>query len=153
MQELEQKLLSPVIISKALSMLWVIIALVGFVDATYLTVEHYSGGEVACSIVKGCNVVLTSPYSTIGPIPVALLGAAYYVGMLIGMIAYVDTRSHFLYTWLPRVTIAGFVLSLWFVYVQVFLLQSYCQYCLLSAVTSTVLWLISLRIQLQRKAF
>src|ERR1044072_10040301 len=56
-----------------------LVALVGLVDASYLTVEHLSGRNVRCMIVTGCDEVLQSRYATVaGHIPVASLGALAY---------------------------------------------------------------------------
>ena len=41
-----------------------IVALIGFADASYLTVEHYRNVIPPCT-TSGCETVLTSSYSTI----------------------------------------------------------------------------------------
>src|SRR5258705_13864863 len=54
------------------------LALVGLADATYLTIEQLTGQSVRCTLIAGCSEVLSSPYATIGGIPLALVGAAAY---------------------------------------------------------------------------
>ncbi len=137
--------------TKVVWITWLVVAIVGFADAAYLTASHYSDKAVECSLVHGCDVVLTSSYATIGLIPVALLGAMYYAVLLLGMVAYLDTRSALLFGWLPRLTVCGLLSSLWFVYLQVFVLHAYCQYCLLSAVTSTILFVLGVYTIVRRK--
>jgi len=52
-----------------------VLSAIGFLDATYLTVEHYRGEIPPCAIIGGCEAVLTSPQAKIADVPVALLGS------------------------------------------------------------------------------
>ena len=60
--------------------IWIarVLALVGFADAAYLTATHYAGASVFCGASGGCETVLSSEFATLGPVPVALIGAVYY---------------------------------------------------------------------------
>ena len=40
-------------------------ALIGFIDASFLTIEHYRGVVPPCSIISGCEKVTTSEYSEV----------------------------------------------------------------------------------------
>jgi len=109
-----------------------IVALVGLADATYLTVQALTGETLSCGGSPDCFRVLGSSYSKLGGIPVAMLGAlAYFAAFAFA------TFSAFGYPRAPRflVLIAGamFLMTLWFLYVQAFLLHAYCRYCLFSA--------------------
>jgi uncharacterized membrane protein len=119
-----------------------VIALIGFADASYLTLEHFQGVIPPCTIA-GCDVVLTSAYSAVGSIPVALAGALYYLAMLIGLFIYVESRNLKVLKWTLALSVIGLLSTLWFLFVQTFLLRAFCQYCLLSAFTSIVLFVIS----------
>lgn len=46
-----------------------IIALVGVADSVYLTAHHYTAEPVPCSIIEGCEQVLTSGYAEIAGFP------------------------------------------------------------------------------------
>ena len=59
-----------------------LIAFLGFLDSTFLTIKHYQGTLPPCSLALGCEKVLTSQYSTIGNVPIALLGAAFYLAVM-----------------------------------------------------------------------
>ena len=50
----------------------VILSFLGFADASYLTADHYLSLPLPCTL-NGCEVVLTSRYATLGPVPTALL--------------------------------------------------------------------------------
>ncbi len=48
-----------------------VVALGGLADSIYLTIKHFTGEKVPCSIVEGCEQVLTSSYAEIFGIPLA----------------------------------------------------------------------------------
>lgn len=122
----------------------IIVSFLGFLDATYLTIAHYSGISLKCTILHGCDIVTTSPYSLIFGIPVALFGGLYYFTILICSILYFDTKHKTILKFMVPLTIAGFLASVWFVYLQFFVINALCQYCMLSAITSTVLFIFGL---------
>lgn len=133
---------------------FIIFSFSGFLDATYLTVSHYMGTELNCTILNGCGTVTASEYSLIAGIPVALLGCFFYLTMLIGSLVYLDTRHEAqrsasnslnefalkLISWLP---FTGLAASAWFVYLQFFVIKALCQYCMLSAITSSLLFILA----------
>jgi uncharacterized membrane protein len=121
-----------------------LVALVGLVDASYLTAEHLSGNSVRCMIVSGCDEVLQSSYSTVaGGVPVAAVGAlAYFAAFSLSTLAaygYDGARRLLV----PLVAVM-FLATVWFVYLQAFVIRAYCVYCLLSAAVTTTLTLLVL---------
>lgn len=122
---------------------------IGFVDSLYLTVVEYSGWQINCSLIAGCHTVLNSSYAWVGPVPLAMLGVVYYLCVLIGTVAYIDTRRQLFIGAVASATIIGFFASLYFVYLQAVVLQAWCQYCLLSVITSTLLAIIGTRLWYQ----
>ncbi len=129
-----------------LNAIFFIIALIGFVDASYLTVSHYSGADLACGSYGGCNVVTTSEYSTIGPIPVALLGALYYLAIIILSVLYFDKKQSGVAVLRSWFTVVGLVASAIFVYLQLVVIKQICLYCMVSATTSTLLFILGMYI-------
>ncbi|MBT4209535.1 MAG: vitamin K epoxide reductase family protein [Candidatus Komeilibacteria bacterium] len=119
------------------------ISLIGFLDAVYLSVSHYTG-HISCSVVSGCQEVLVSQYSEIFGIPLALLGAAYYLFILINSLLYIDNQNKWSKLILSYLPIFGFVFSIYLVYLMFFVIEALCQYCLLSAGTSTLLFILGL---------
>lgn len=140
----------PAALSNWLPIAFLIVSAFGFVDATYLTTQHYLGLPVACSILKGCEQVTTSPYSLIFGIPVALLGSVFYLTVLILSVIYLDSKKIKFLNLITKITPVGFLASLYFVYLQIFVIKAICLYCLGSAVTSTLLFIFSL-VFLQRQ--
>lgn len=127
-----------------------LLSVIGFGDSIYLTIEHYSNSIPPCTIVHGCEVVLTSSYATIYSVPVALLGALYYGFIFLMLFLYFSSPREKFLRLLAGFTLVGFLVSGWFVYVQVVILHNFCQFCLLSATTSTLLFITGLVILLKK---
>lgn len=119
------------------------IALIGFLDAVYLTVSHYTG-HIACSVISGCQEVLVSQYSEIFGIPLALLGAIYYLFILFNSLLYIDNQNKWSKMILSYLPVVGFLFSLYLLYLMFFVIDALCQYCLISATTSTLLFILSM---------
>lgn len=127
-----------------------LLGLAGFADALYLTFSHYRQHTLGCSILNGCDEVLTSEYSEIAGIPLALFGAAYYLMLVAGTIASYQTGAKSWFSAIFLINSSGFIVSLVLVYVQWTVIQAFCQYCVLSAAITTVMLVIllfSLRIK------
>lgn len=116
-----------------------VVALVGLVDALYLTAEHLSGRSVRCVVVSGCDAVLSSGYATIyGNVPLAALGAfSYFVVFSLAVLAAFGYRS--VRGPLAALVALMFAYTLWLLYVQGFVLGAFCTYCLISAAVTTAL--------------
>jgi len=117
-----------------------IIAILGFFDASFLTIEHFQNKIPPCT-TAGCETVLTSQYATMFGVPVALLGMIYYFIIAAGLFAHIEGKHEPSLRAVLLLTVCGFVMSLWFVAAQAFLIHSYCLYCLGSATISTILFI------------
>jgi uncharacterized membrane protein len=115
-----------------------IISLVGLADATYLSVQALTGETLGCGGSPDCFRVLGSSYSRVAGMPVALFGAvAYFSVFTFATFAGFGYRRARMFLIL---TIAAmFLATLWFLYVQAFLLHAYCRYCLFSAAITFLL--------------
>jgi uncharacterized membrane protein len=140
--------LNPPLPQPAIRTSWTIaialLSLVGLGDAVYLTAEHLAGESVRCTIVSGCSEVLSSPYATVAEIPLALIGAIAYFTVFS-----LATLAGFGYRFAKRllVLVIGlmFLTTLWLLYLQAFVIGSFCEFCLLSAaVTITLAFLVLL---------
>ena len=120
-----------------------LVSLIGLADAGYLTATHFSGKEVPCSIISGCEKVLTSQYAEVGGIPTALFGAAaYFAAFSLTLFAYYGyTRLWGLF---GALTVLMAVFTAWLIYLQAFVIGAFCQFCLISAATTSTLLLIFL---------
>lgn len=131
------------------------LAVIGLADAVYLSVKHYLGGAVPCSLTEGCDTVLTSPYAVFGGLPVALWGAFYYLtviflaAMNLPSLGGVNHRqggassqdSSFGRAVLFGLSSAALMTSAILVYLQGQVLAAWCTYCLLSAALALLIFL------------
>lgn len=117
-----------------------LIGTIGFFDALYLTIKHYSNALPSCSIFTGCEVVTTSPYSEFFGIPVALFGTLYYGSVILGVVILLNKKIPLLQKALSLYTITGLLASVWFVSLQLFVINAICPYCMVSAASSTALF-------------
>ncbi|MDO8601600.1 MAG: vitamin K epoxide reductase family protein [bacterium] len=131
---------------KKLAIAFTVFAAIGFFDSTYLTMKRLFGGVVPC-LTGGCELVATSEYAVILGIPVALLGAIYYLSQLILIIAYFESKSTVPLRLAAQLTIIGLLASLYFVSLQLFVIHAICDKCMLSAISSTVMFFLGLSIQ------
>jgi uncharacterized membrane protein len=120
-----------------------LVSLVGLADAIYLTIKHLAGSSVRCTIISGCDEVLSSPYATVNGIPLALIGAVAYFTVFS-----LATLAAFGYRVVGQLltVLVGliFLTTLWLLYLQAFVIGHFCQFCLLSAGVSAVLLILVL---------
>jgi len=119
----------------------VVLALVGIAVASYLTAVHYRDSLLVCSGASDCETVQNSSYSKLLGIPVAILGLAMYIaslGLAIARLARAALAE--------RVTIllfvmlfAGFLFTTYLTWLELFVIDAVCQWCVVSALITTLL--------------
>ncbi len=125
---------------KIIAIIFLVVSLIGFTDATYLAVEHYRGEIPPCGI-QGCEKVTTSEYSTFLGIPVALFGSLYYLLFFLMSVVFFDTKNKKFLRILSSLSPIGFLMSIYFLVLQLFVIKAICLYCMLSVTTSTILFI------------
>jgi uncharacterized membrane protein len=118
-----------------------LLSVVGFIDSLYLTITHYTNALVPCNFTQGCETVLRSSYSEIFGIPLASLGIVFYIVTLSSSIFFIQHNSF--HKWLSIWGLVGFLSTLYLLFIQAFILRAFCQYCLLSALTSSLIFAIT----------
>lgn len=120
-----------------------LLALIGLADSVYLTVHHFTAEPVPCSIVEGCETVLTSDYAEIAGVPLAAFGAlAYFIAFSLAVLTIFGNRSMWSVFGLQSLLMAA--VSLYLIYLQGFVIGAFCQFCLVSAATSVGLFVVYL---------
>jgi uncharacterized membrane protein len=120
-----------------------LISLVGLADALYLTIQHITGESVRCTVISGCSEVLSSPYAVVGGVPLALVGAlAYFAVFSLATLA--AFQSKLAGKLLTLVVGLMFLTTLWLLYLQAFVIHHFCQFCLLSALVTITLTVITI---------
>jgi uncharacterized membrane protein len=124
------------------------LSITGLGLAGYLTYEHYtSSTSLSCPAGGGlvnCLKVTTSPYASIGSIPVALLGLVFFVAM-----AALQTRRAWATTsaavrcarllW----SIVGVTTVMWLVYAELFRLHAVCLWCTCVHIVAALLFIVT----------
>ena len=115
-----------------------VVSLAGLADATYLTVQALTGETLSCGGSPDCFRVLGSSYARVAGMPVAAFGTLAYFSVFsfatFAAFGYARAR-----TFLTLTVAAMFLATLWFLYVQAFLLHAFCRYCLFSAAVTFLL--------------
>jgi len=118
-----------------------ILGLIGLVDSSYLAFEHYQGIIPPCTITKGCESVLTSSYAMLFGIPLVIFGIFFYLLVLSSLALNFYFKKNGLLYFHILLTLGGFLFSLRLVYLQLFIIRSICLYCMVSAITSTLIFI------------
>lgn len=129
--------------AKHLALLFVV---VGLLISGYLSYTKLVQAQVVC--VEGesfdCDTVQHSVWSKLAGIPVAYLGFAGYA--LIGVLFLLEDRNDFLADNARLILfvtgLIGWLYSMWLVYVQAAILQTFCQWCIGHEVNFTLLFAV-----------
>lgn len=99
-----------------------LLAGLGLLISLYLTAIHFTVAPLACPTggVVNCDAVLGSPYATLGPVPVSVLGIVWFTGMLLLLRRPAARR---IWAWLGGLTVVGLV------YTELFLVGYVCLWC------------------------
>lgn len=125
-------------------LLLMVLSFLGFLDSMYLTANRFFGVPLKCNITHHCDVVTASSYSTVLHVPVVLAGVFFYLAVFFAAYLYLETKNRKFLVAAALLPVGGFLFSLWLTAVQVFILHALCQYCLLSAASSTLLFFVGL---------
>lgn len=140
------------------------LALVGAADAGYLLIQTVSGQPVVCPSVpigrfnlNQCNIVLATSYAKFLGLPTALYGLVAYLLFAIlilyelNQVVYYKSYSiqnkqnarnkRSAIKLLSILSGAGVLISAYFVYLQFFIIEAICFYCLLSASIMTLIFI------------
>ncbi|HXG71457.1 MAG TPA: vitamin K epoxide reductase family protein [Gemmatimonadaceae bacterium] len=131
------------------------LALAGIFVGLYLTLYKLGIiGELTCSI-GSCETVNTSKWSTLAGIPVAAWGVLFYVEMF--AIAMVGTSARLeenvaISVALVAQAVFGVIFSAWLTYLELFVIDAICIWCVASALIVTAILIVSVLDLRERQA-
>jgi uncharacterized membrane protein len=117
-----------------------VLALAGIAVATYIAIADSGGGAPKCLAGgTGCETVAHSRYSHIAGINIALFGIGGYVLLLAAAAVPGDAGRFggFL------TALIGFGFSAYLTYLELFVIDAICQWCVISAILATILCVLS----------
>jgi uncharacterized membrane protein len=124
----------------------IVLSIVGLLVSLYLAYIKLANQTASCDIIGDCEKVNNSSYAVVGGIPIAVLGAAGY--LLILVLLYFDRPAaggpEAVRFALFGVTLAGTLYSIYLTYIELFVLEAICPFCALSAVVMVGLFVVSL---------
>lgn len=121
------------------------LVVIGLLVSIYMTIYKLTDNNAMCLGSGDCSAVNASKYSEIYGIPVALVGVAGYAAILI--LHLLEERGDFLrrnaILFLFGLALAGFLFTLYLIYVEIALLRALCPFCLASQAAMTLIFIIS----------
>jgi uncharacterized membrane protein len=128
-------------------MVTTMLALVGFFVAAYLW-AHNAGltGPIVCGI-GDCATVQSSEFATIGPVPVSAIGVAGYVALIVLSFLGLqpgNRESRVVGGLLLAGSTIGVSFSAYLTYLEAAVINAWCQYCVVSAILMTLIFLACL---------
>ena len=129
-----------------LKIIFLILTIMGMVDSLYLFYKYTKKAPLACLIGSDCSAVVESKWSKVFGVRNELWGSFYYILLFIGMLLFIflPEYSSLIHLLLVLATALGFLYSLFLTGLQMFLIKSFCLYCLFSALISTLLFINTL---------
>jgi uncharacterized membrane protein len=123
--------------------LTLILAVAGILVAAYLTYVHYEQDALVCGL-GDCSLVQGSSYAKLLGIPIAILGLAMYIAILgLGVLRFrLPQRAELCTGLLFTLSLAGLIYALYLTYVEVWVIEAICQWCVISAVITAAIFAI-----------
>jgi uncharacterized membrane protein len=124
-----------------------LLSLVGLMIAGYLTMYKLGYlGVIQCTI-GGCEKVQTSRFADFLGLPVSLWGMGAYVTLLV--LAMLGLQPRFMRErWVALglfgVSAVGVAFSGYLTYLEAFVIHAWCQWCVISAILVTIIFLLSI---------
>ncbi len=126
----------------------IVIAVFGMGVAGYMSWAELTGNETVCSDAGSidCAAVQESAYASTFGFPVALMGMLGYVAIL-GVLALedqVEIVATYGRTWVVAMALFGVMFQLYLTYIEAAVLEKWCQWCILSFIAITALFVIGI---------
>lgn len=117
--------------------------LVGLGDTLFLSYYAYINVIPGCAL-KGCEIVLASPYSHPFGVPFGYIGLLYYAfALFLALLLAVDPQGYGLRLGVLTYAAIGLLCSIGFEIFQFFVIGALCMYCAISALTTLALFCIA----------
>lgn len=117
----------------------------GFLVARHIRNHKVKNTPLICPVGFDCHAVVHSDYSKFLGVPVEIFGLIYYF-----LISVAYFSSIFFYELLPEaftgfmvvISLFAFIFSMYLIAVQIFILKKGCSWCIVSALISTVIFIL-----------
>ena len=123
-----------------------VLDVVGLGVAGYLSIVELGGGVPSCGPIKGCEEVALSEYSRIGGVPVAIFGVILSLALLALALGWWRSDVYGLLLAHYGLSLVGVIFDGYFLYLQVFVIQAVCVWCVTYEVSLLLRFLIALMV-------
>ena len=122
-----------------------ILSVLGIAVSAYLVWAHYQPHDLVCG-VGDCLTVQTSEYATISGVSIAWLGVAMYLGLAALIVGrrYVRDLTIPASAAILLIALCGALYSAYLTYLELWVIDAICQWCVVSAVLITAILAIEL---------
>lgn len=121
------------------------LVIIGLLVSIYMTVYKVTSNQGMCLGSGDCSTVNASRYSEVNGIPVAVLGILGYAAIL--AVHLFERRNSFFKQngtlIIFGMALAGFIFTVWLVYVELVLLKAICPFCVTSQAAMTFIFIIA----------
>lgn len=131
------------------AILILVLAFFGIADSAYLTQHELFGTPLLCNVqnLSDCNVVAESQYSRVFGIPLAEFGILFYSLLFILAALELVLFDQLLRRALQAISLVGVLASLYFTFIQVFMIGALCIYCVASAIIALLIFIFATLIE------
>lgn len=132
---------------KTSTLIILIAAVIGLLDSIYLAYVKIAKAPIYCTPGLGdCDVVNASRWSELFGIPLGIYGIAGF-GIILILLT-VGLRNKWIFEHVDLVlfgiSLAGFLFSVYLTGIEIFILKTVCQWCLLSAIAMSVIFITTI---------
>ncbi len=125
----------------------IVLATSGYAVASYVNKKKTVRKKLICPLRSNCEMVIHSKYSTLLGMRLERIGMLYYAFMLIGYLGILMGNVPEL---LPNIlfgaSACAFLLSVYLLSVQAFIIRQWCTWCIFSALISLSIFILSLHL-------
>ena len=126
------------------------LSIIGFAVSFYLYYSKTSNKKIICIVGEDCDGVVKSKYGKTFGIENTIPGMLYFVMIFVYSIVILTNPNIFkeslIYYFVVGISIITVLFSAYLTSVQAFVLKKWCEYCILSSITSVLI--LSILIQL-----
>lgn len=128
------------------------LSFLGLIDSIYLSYMKLQESDLVCNVLEGCNLVTQSEYAKIFGIPLAYLGVFFYCLLILTLLFFLKSKKAICFRFLQITIFAGFLSSLYFLYLQVFVIKALCTYCLFSLIINLIFFIYMFFFEYKKRA-
>lgn len=130
-----------------------LLAFFGLADSIYLAQSDLNGTPLLCTAqgLFDCNTVATSQYSRLFGVPLAELGVLFYSIVFVLAALEIVIFDQLLRRVLQALSLVGILSSLYFTFIQKFVIGAFCTYCLASTLIALLIFILASLIEPIRK--